>query len=190
MTDTTTTENENPYQPPQSPLATADGEYARLSIFTPRGRLGRMRFLVYSFAVGLAANVLMVIIQALFGVAAMDPSAMQSGALPAGLMLVMLLVMVPVVIINLFIAIKRLHDLDMSGWWALLFLVPLLNALFGIYLLLAPGTDGPNRFGPPPPPNSGAVNFFGWLLIILYSLAFLGMMAAIVIPLMSGGGIN
>ena len=188
MTDSTTTDN--PYQPPQSPLAHSDGEYANLSILTPRGRLGRMRFLVYSFAVGLAANVIMGILQAIFGVAAMDPDTMASGALPAGMMVVMLLVMIPMLIINLFITIKRLHDLNMSGWWVLLFLVPLLNVLFGLYLLFAPGTDGPNRFGPPPPPNSGAVNFFGWVLIVLYSLAFIGIVAAMVIPLMSGSGLQ
>ncbi len=184
MTDTTTTDN--PYQPPQSPLAQSSGEYASLSILTPRGRLGRMRFLVYSFAVGLVANVLVGILQAVLGVAAMDPDAMASGALPAGMMLVM----IPMLVINLFIAIKRLHDLDMSGWWVLLFLVPLLNVLFGLYLLFAPGTDGPNRFGPPPPPNSGAVNFFGWVLIILYSLAFLGIIAAVVVPMMAGGSLQ
>lgn len=45
-------------------------------------------------------------------------------------------------------AIKRIHDLDNSGWWALLLLVPIINILYGLYLTFQVGTHGPNRFGP------------------------------------------
>lgn len=46
--------------------------------------------------------------------------------------------------------IKRLHDLDKSGWWSLLILIPKLNFAFTIYLLFAKGTEGANRFGEAP----------------------------------------
>ena len=47
-------------------------------------------------------------------------------------------------------SIRRLHDMDKSGWWILLFLVPLANLILGIILLVRSGTNGHNRFGPEP----------------------------------------
>ena len=43
--------------------------------------------------------------------------------------------------------VKRLHDLDKSGWLILLMFVPIVNALFGLYMLFADGTVGPNQYG-------------------------------------------
>lgn len=46
--------------------------------------------------------------------------------------------------------VKRLHDLDKSGWLILLMFVPIVNALFGLYMLFADGTVGPNPYGEDP----------------------------------------
>jgi uncharacterized membrane protein YhaH (DUF805 family)/type II secretory pathway pseudopilin PulG len=46
--------------------------------------------------------------------------------------------------------VKRLHDLNKSGWLWLLGLIPLVNFCFGIYLLFGKGTDGSNDYGAPP----------------------------------------
>jgi uncharacterized membrane protein YhaH (DUF805 family) len=47
------------------------------------------------------------------------------------------------------VSVRRLHDLDRSGWWLLLQYIP-----FGLIILLvwfaSRGTDGPNRFGADP----------------------------------------
>jgi uncharacterized membrane protein YhaH (DUF805 family) len=45
------------------------------------------------------------------------------------------------------VAVRRLHDLDRSGWWVLLDLVPLVGWIILIIWLCTKGTDGPNRFG-------------------------------------------
>ena len=47
-------------------------------------------------------------------------------------------------------SIPRLHDLDLSGWWAPLLFVPYAGLFFSIYLLFARGSVGDNRFGPDP----------------------------------------
>jgi uncharacterized membrane protein YhaH (DUF805 family) len=52
--------------------------------------------------------------------------------------------------ISFALVIKRLHDYDYNGWWSLLNLIPLVNLIFGLFLLFYPGTKGSNRFGPPP----------------------------------------
>lgn len=46
------------------------------------------------------------------------------------------------------VGVRRFHDLDKSGWWLLLGLVPLVN-LIVIYWFCQPGTPGANQFGPP-----------------------------------------
>lgn len=47
-------------------------------------------------------------------------------------------------------AIKRLHDINMSGWWYMIFLIPYINLIFGLYVLFADGTKGSNNFGSDP----------------------------------------
>ena len=34
---------------------------------------------------------------------------------------------------------RRLNDLDQSGWWGIMMIIPLLNFFFGLYLVFAPG---------------------------------------------------
>ena len=46
--------------------------------------------------------------------------------------------------------VKRLHDLDKSGWMILLMCIPIVNAVFGLYMLFADGTVGPNQYGTDP----------------------------------------
>ena len=48
------------------------------------------------------------------------------------------------------VAIRRMHDKDKSGWWLLIIFVPLLGALYILYLFVTRGTQGDNRFGPDP----------------------------------------
>ena len=46
------------------------------------------------------------------------------------------------------VSVRRLHDLDRSGWWVLLDLVPLVGWIILLVWFCTKGTDGPNRFGP------------------------------------------
>ena len=45
---------------------------------------------------------------------------------------------------------KRLHDLNMSGWNQLIFLVPVIGWMFRLYVLFRRGTTGPNNYGQQP----------------------------------------
>ena len=51
---------------------------------------------------------------------------------------------------SLSVSIRRLHDLDRSGWWFLLIFVPLVGAIILLIWNCMRGTVGPNRFGPDP----------------------------------------
>jgi hypothetical protein len=61
------------------------------------------------------------------------------------------------IVVSFMLCIQRLHDVNASGWWCLLFLVPVVNLILSLVLLFAPGTAGANRFGNETPPNSGGV---------------------------------
>jgi len=49
---------------------------------------------------------------------------------------------------SLAIAVRRLHDLDRSGWWIFLSLIPLVGWIILIIWYCTEGTSGSNRFGP------------------------------------------
>jgi len=42
---------------------------------------------------------------------------------------------------------RRLHDIDKSGWWLLIALVPLVGPIVLIVFFVQEGTPGANRFG-------------------------------------------
>jgi uncharacterized membrane protein YhaH (DUF805 family) len=51
---------------------------------------------------------------------------------------------------SLGLGIRRLHDLDRTGWWIFLGLIPLVGAIILLIWFCSRGTEGPNRFGPDP----------------------------------------
>ncbi len=46
--------------------------------------------------------------------------------------------------------VRRLHDLDKSGWWILIGIIPLVGVIILIVWFASKGTAGDNRFGPDP----------------------------------------
>jgi uncharacterized membrane protein YhaH (DUF805 family) len=48
---------------------------------------------------------------------------------------------------GLAVSVRRLHDVDRSGWWILLDLIPVVGWIILIIWFCTKGTDGPNRFG-------------------------------------------
>jgi uncharacterized membrane protein YhaH (DUF805 family) len=48
------------------------------------------------------------------------------------------------------ISVRRLHDIDRSGWWILIGIIPIVGWLLLIYWYAQPGTKGANKFGAEP----------------------------------------
>jgi uncharacterized membrane protein YhaH (DUF805 family) len=63
---------------------------------------------------------------------------------------VQLVVMLGLIIPNISVTFRRLHDTDRSGFWWLLSLLCGLGQLILFILCLLAGTRGPNRYGPEP----------------------------------------
>ena len=56
-------------------------------------------------------------------------------------------IMLPILIIpTLSATVRRLHDVDKSGWWMVLGIIPVAN-LYLIYTLTRKGSEGDNRYG-------------------------------------------
>jgi len=86
-------------------------------------------------------------------------------------------------VISVAFGIRRLNDMNKSGWWIIINFIPYINLLMAIYLIFFPGTDGSNNYGPAPAPNTTGVKILGLLFPVL---AIVGILAAILIPAYQG----
>ncbi len=149
----------NPYETPQAPLTMKDPDgVGDLNIFTAAGRLGRIRYLMYSVGVSIVGGILIALL-------AMIPV--------VGLFLVAA-VYIALLVITVLLTIQRCHDFNMTGWLSLLLLIPIVNFVFYFW----PGTKGTNNFGYQPPPNSKALIIGTFLLLALFII----ILAAIALP--------
>lgn len=58
-----------------------------------------------------------------------------------------LLFALAVILPNLAVMARRLHDTGRTGWWILIMLVPFVGIILLIFWWIRPGTEGENRFG-------------------------------------------
>ena len=61
-----------------------------------------------------------------------------------------LLVLSPFFVSSYMLAIRRLHDVNLPGYFSLLNFIPYVNLGLAVYLLFAEGTTGTNAYGPDP----------------------------------------
>lgn len=163
----------SPYQPPRGAITpTAPTRYSTVHPFSHRGRLGRVRYIGYSVGLGLLINLL----AAGWGALAAFSSGQEIAPFALG---GFILLVTLAVAFSVLLAVQRLHDFDASGWWSAFALVPLANLVLYLTLLIMPGTQGTNRFGDPPPPNTTGVIL---LALVLPLVLVAGILAAIAIP--------
>lgn len=129
------------------------------ALFQLNGRIGRVRYLAYSFAFGMLLLLATVVLMAATGDSV---TTWVSGLASAAL--------------SVMVGGRRLHDLGRSRWIALALLVPFVNLAVGLWLLCAPGNPDPNRFGPAPGPNTRGVIALAWAVPVLFVA---GMLAAV-----------
>ena len=157
-----------PYAPPTANVAENLPEYAELRPFGVEGRIGRLRYLAWTLSLMAAA-------MGVFGVIAIGFQISEVlGAILGVLALVAMLV------VSVQIGVQRLHDIGWSGWLLLVNIIPMVGSVFSLIMLVVPGSNVANRFGPPPPPNSTAVKVLSalWLLVPVV----FGILAAIALP--------
>ena len=55
-----------------------------------------------------------------------------------------------VLIPSIAVTVRRLHDIDRTGWWVLISLVPLIGWIVLLVFTVQDSTPGSNRYGPNP----------------------------------------
>lgn len=163
----------NPYAAPRAQVADVaqDAATQPIRFWPPKGRLGRLRYVAYGLALWMGVSFL---VGGVVGVLAASRS--NGGEFFA---LLPTILGVGIIALTFPLTIQRLHDLNWNGWLSVLMFVPFLNMIFGLILVFVPGTKGANRYGAPPPPNSGVLKL---LVSLLLGLVVLGIVAAIALP--------
>lgn len=166
------------YATPASGMDYQGEEFYEPKFLSFSGRIGRIRYLAYITFLSL------LMYAALFigGMGAVIVGAEGGGISTLGL-LVMGVAWIAAIIGSIVFVVRRLNDLDTSGWLSLLMLVPLVNAIFGLVLVFAPGSKGPNRYGPEPVKNSVGIMVAGLVLPVVMTI---GILAAVAIPAYQG----
>lgn len=163
----------NPYTAPEAALDSGQKILYQPKVFSFNGRIGRLRYLAYGIGINLA---LMMVMGPLLGASAVmggDPTTSVLGIAAIGIFYLV------TIVVSVMFAKRRLNDLNRSGWWFLLFIIPLANLLLTIYLVFFPGTAGDNNYGHAPVANSLGVKILAWMLPLVF---ILGILAAIAIP--------
>ncbi len=161
------------YQTPTGDLNQHANEYADIKFFGFEGRLGRLRYFAYAMGLSLLLQFVLGVFVAVTAAASETLS-----------MVVMGIGAIAIIVVSVGFGIRRLHDLDKSGWWMLLLFVPLVNIGVGLYMLFAQGNQGENQYGLQPPANSTGVK----ATAIIAGIFFVGSIAlAIVAPAMMAG---
>lgn len=153
----------NQYAPPRADVAdmTRTSGVAELNYFSAQGRIGRLRYLAYATGASIVFNLLVTAITLFL------PGILAS--------VVTIALAIAFIWFSVLCSIKRCHDLNISGWWTLTSVIPVI----AIAWIFWPGSAGDNRFGPPPPPNTLGVRILGLLLPVVF---FIGLLAAIALP--------
>ncbi len=55
-----------------------------------------------------------------------------------------------IIIPTLAVSVRRLHDIDRTGWWVLIHLVPVIGSIVLLVFAVLDSTPGENRFGSNP----------------------------------------
>jgi uncharacterized membrane protein YhaH (DUF805 family) len=169
----------NPYAAPHATVTDVhDDETYEPRMFSTQGRIGRLRYLAYSFVTSFVT----VFVFAFVG--GMLMALLNRGNAAAGnsMLVVIGIAYIPMIVIYAIMMKRRLNDLNHSGWLGLLALVPLVNLLFGLYLTFWPGSKGSNDYGPAPGKNSTLLVVFG----LIVPIVFIGILAAVAIPAYQG----
>jgi uncharacterized membrane protein YhaH (DUF805 family) len=106
--------------------------------FTKSGRASRSEYWFWVLG-GVVFQITMVVGAVILGV-------MDIPVLP-GLMMIAPILLVPG---SITLVVRRLHDVGMSGWMFFVALIPVLGAIYLIYLFVQEGDMGENAFGAVP----------------------------------------
>ena len=89
-----------------------------------------------------------------------------------------------VLVPNISVSVRRLHDTNRSGWWLLIYLIPLIGALVLLIFMVQDSQTSDNQYGlNPKPGNKGDDKSHVVIaVVVIVFIAVIGFLAAIAIP--------
>ena len=174
----TTEQMDNPYETPSSDpqLPGIDSS----SPLSPKGRFGRLSFIAWYMLVTILSYIAMGLLGGTRLFMETDPGKIALFFSSTGGVLYALLTIITTVLLVIFV-IRRLHDVNTTGWLALLLIIPLVNLFLLLYLLLKRGDERSNRFAAvrPTPAWEKVLGYTGTGIMVL---GFLAILMAILFP--------
>jgi uncharacterized membrane protein YhaH (DUF805 family) len=132
-------------------------------VFSMRGRIGRLHLLICDSVLLILAGLA---IPLLCNSVGLDMNFRTP---------VFLYLALPLVICQLIMAKRRFNDLNWSGWWSILLMLPVLNLVFSILLVSQRGSTDANNYGLAPTRTSLPLKIAGVIfmagLIAFYASA-------------------
>lgn len=106
------------------------------------GRVGRKSFILGYLLIA----VVFIATVTILAVLAMGLALLSSRAIILALIIYVLLILA-YQFYGISLCVRRLHDLNKSGWYALLFFIPFINIYWAIILLFKKGEESENKYG-------------------------------------------
>lgn len=112
-------------------------------VYKTEGRLNRLRYLKYMVLLAIVAGIATFVTSSMATFLTGDPTGFLVNAI-TGIWAIVAGVG------NVMLMIRRVHDLDKSGYFVILAFVPVIGIIFSVCLFCIKGTDGWNRYGQDP----------------------------------------
>ncbi len=124
------------YKPPEAAItydtAIVYDYQARYKNFSMEGRIGVMTSMARALLWAVVGGVFLLLVGAVAG---------------PGAVMFSVLALLPVLALDFCLYAKRLHDLNMSAWFMLVFIIPVVGAIFMLYVAFMPGSKDANNYG-------------------------------------------
>ncbi|MBK0063495.1 MULTISPECIES: DUF805 domain-containing protein [unclassified Acinetobacter] len=173
---------------PNSPFFSRNSIEVKDNPLSPNGRFNRLSYLGWYGFLNIVTVIVYLALGVFVGVFSLNTFSINdrvidlfSGAMGVGVVILW----VVVAYFHIVFLVRRLHDANRSGWLCLLLLIPIVQFLFMLYVIFAPGSKGFNDYGAP---RSSAVweKILAWLMIIVMILSLFSI--ASLISFMSSTG--
>ena len=116
--------------------------FAVVNIYNSVGRINRVQYLKYKlalFAFGLVLILAALLIGNVFNLIAPVVGFIAT-------MFLMLVAALPIFLGDILLGVRRLHDMNLTGWFMVLMFIPYINLLFTAFLFCWKGNDGKNEY--------------------------------------------
>ncbi|QIO05939.1 DUF805 domain-containing protein [Acinetobacter shaoyimingii] len=144
-----------------------------------KGRFSRLSYLAWTFIISIIYSATLFLVLGVGALALFSSGAgfgienLFSSGLGYLAVFLFVIVIIAFFVLLINITIRRLHDLNKSGWLALLMFVPLVNIGFSIYVYCFKGPAGANNYGPARPTEQ-AEKYLGviyaiFLVIVIFA---------------------